>query len=92
MLNLFTFYNIKWVYLKLKYLLKELSRGGGGVWKMIQSGDWSAVRCVPLITAAGPRQFGLKRCYEIINSPADDCVIMHPHVDIEQTYRVSDTC
>lgn len=51
-----------------------------------------AVGGVPLVVAARPRQLVLEGGDQIVDGPADDGVVVHAHVDVQEAYRVADTC
>lgn len=75
----------------VKYLLEELSRWARGpVVPRVQ--NIRAVYCVPLVVAGHPWQLGGERCEQIVHGPADDGVVVHPHVDVNKADGVADTC
>jgi hypothetical protein len=75
----------------LKYSLEELPGGAGGpVVTRVENG--SAIQCVPRVVAGHPWQLRIERCKQVVHSPADDGVIVHPHINVHQAYCVADTC
>lgn len=47
---------------------------------------------IPWIITWCPGQFGSEWGKEIINSPSNNCVIVHAHINIYKTYCIANTC
>lgn len=54
--------------------------------------DRPAIDGVPAVVALGPRQLALERGDQVVERPADDRVVVHAHVDVDQADRVSNPC
>lgn len=46
--------------------------------------NWSAVGSVPGVVAGGPGQLLAEARHEVVDCPANDSIVVHPHVDVQQ--------
>lgn len=53
--------------------------------------DGHTVIRVPRVVTAGPRQLGAKWCEQVIHCPANDGVVVHSHVYVNQADSIADT-
>lgn len=75
----------------VQYSLEELARRTCCIRQICMLRNRFAKRCVPFVRARGPRQFVGERCVQIVDGPSNYCIIVHSHVNINQTNRITDT-
>lgn len=78
-----------WMRVKEKDVLKIFLGGTADECAVVDGADQRATVGVPRVVARRPRQFGRERGNKIIDSPADDCVIVHAHVEVDDANCVS---
>lgn len=75
-------------------LLKELLRWCRSIRVIVQHSDRHAKRCVPFVVTARPGKHGVNGgdgSHQVIHRPANDCVVVHAHVDIYHADSVANT-
>lgn len=59
---------------------------------VIDGSDKCATVGVPRVVARRPQQLGRERSHEIVDGPADDGIIVHAHVEIDDANGVAHSC
>lgn len=75
-----------------KIVLKVFLGGTSDERAVIDGSDKCATVGVPRVVARRPRQLGRERSHEIVDGPADDGIIVHTHVEIDDANGVAHSC
>lgn len=74
------------------YSLEELGGRTPAVVGDCQFHDGGAVGRVPAVVATGPWKLRPEAGHEVVDGPAYDGVVIHPHVDVQEADSVSHSC
>ena len=73
-------------------VLKVFLGGTADERSVIDGSDKCATVGVPRVVAWRPRQLGRERSHEIVDGPADNGIIVHAHVEIDDANSVANSC